>query len=162
MIAAMPVRALVLRSLATLFGISGAVAAITWLYFAMHALVHVGGGPCEAGDSGPAGVPCVDDILGLLPVVAGVGIGGLALYRVGVQAGPRLRFLLISAVFLTVASAYIDDGLFPSYPENRVSRLVGALIYLAPGITLLVFPLRNAAGWHRTFWADLDTGEEAH
>ncbi len=52
--------------------------------------------------------------------------------------------------------------MFPSYPENRVSRLVGALIYLAPGITLLVFPLRNAAGWHRTFWADLDTGEEAH
>jgi hypothetical protein len=140
---------LILRSLATFAGIAGLVAGVTWADLSARAVVH-GGGPCYPGDTGPAGVPCDVDLFEAAPFVLVGGIGCLALYRVGIQAGPRLRFLILAAAFLGAAYAFIADG-----------RALESVIFLVPGAVLVVAPLRNAAGWRRTWWADPDTEEEA-
>jgi hypothetical protein len=131
---------LVRRCSLTVVGMAGVTAALTIMFFAMRAVMEIGGS-CASGNT-PYEIsrPCPDGVPGLM--IGSIFLGLLLLGVYGLNAvGPNLTLLAWPALFLSLGWNFLDFGVNPPDGSDGLVwgwLLCGVLFVLMGGAPLLI------------------------
>jgi hypothetical protein len=142
---------LVRRFTLTDVGLVGVTAALTIMFFAMRAVMDIGGS-CASGNT-PYQIarPCPDGVGGLMTGSILLGLVFLAVY--GISAiGPNLTLLAWPALFLSLGWNFLEYGVNPPDGSTGVvwGWLICGVVFALMGGLPLVFGIKAALAGNET------------